>query len=81
VFVPGKHFLPSTILVDKASGLPKSGASVRFSAWVSYGPNGKHDTRLGRLAGDQPSSLLRTCLNYGHKKFYKIGPRTTSKSL
>jgi hypothetical protein len=30
---------------------------------------------LERLARDKHSSLLRTFVNYGHKKFYKIGSR------
>ncbi len=28
---------------------------------------------LERLAGDEHSSLLQKFVNYGHKKFYKIG--------
>jgi hypothetical protein len=35
----------------------------------------KRYTRLERLARDKHSSLLRTLINYGRKKFYNIGPR------
>ena len=37
-----------------------------------------HTGRLwykARVARDTISSLLRTLVNYGRKKFYKIGPR------
>jgi hypothetical protein len=34
----------------------------------------KHKTRLERLAWDKHSSLLRKLVNYGRKKFYRIGP-------
>jgi hypothetical protein len=33
----------------------------------------KHKTRLAKLARDKHSSLLRTFVNYGRKKFYEIG--------
>jgi hypothetical protein len=33
-----------------------------------------HLTELERLARDKHSNLLNKCLNYGRKKFYKIGP-------
>ncbi len=38
-------------------------------------PSGKHYSRLGRLARDKHDSLLQTFVNYGCKKFHKIGPR------
>ena len=31
-------------------------------------------TRLERLAKDEHTRLLRTLINFGHKKFYSIGP-------
>jgi hypothetical protein len=34
----------------------------------------KYSTRLESLARDKHSSLLRTFVNYGRKKFYIIGP-------
>ncbi len=33
----------------------------------------KHQTRLERPVRDKHSWLLRTFVNYGRKKFYKIG--------
>jgi hypothetical protein len=36
---------------------------------------------LEGLARDQHSSLLRTLVNYGRKKFYNIGPRNVQKSF
>ncbi len=36
---------------------------------------GKHQTRLERPIKDKSSSSLGTFINYGRKKFYKIGPR------
>jgi hypothetical protein len=35
----------------------------------------KNKTRLEKLARDKHSSLLRTFVNCGRKKFYGIGPR------
>jgi hypothetical protein len=40
----------------------------------------KHWTRLERLAIEKHSSLLKNALNDRHKKFYYIGPWTTSES-
>ncbi len=40
----------------------------------------KHLTRLERLARDKPSSLLRIFINYGRKKFYKIGSRSKKQT-
>jgi hypothetical protein len=33
----------------------------------------KHKTRLERLARDKHTSFLHTVINYGRRKFYKIG--------
>ncbi len=38
------------------------------------GLTNKHQTRLERLARDKHSSLSRKFVNYGRKKFYRIGP-------
>ena len=43
--------------------------------------SGAHETRLERLATDKHSSLLRKFVNYGHKKFYSIGPAVRFESL
>ncbi len=32
-------------------------------------------------AKDRPSSLIRTIVNYGRKKFYNIGPRIVQPSV
>jgi hypothetical protein len=36
---------------------------------------------MERRANDKLSSLLRTFINYGRKKFYKIGPSHLTKNL
>ncbi len=41
----------------------------------------KNWTRLERLDRDKRSSLLQKSLNYGHKKFYEIDPRTLNVNL
>jgi hypothetical protein len=59
----------------------KSGAypsEAPFRSWsLGYAPGlpHKHKTRLERHARDKHSSLLRKSVNYGHEKFYSIGPR------
>jgi hypothetical protein len=40
---------------------------------VGSGLTRKHETKLVRLARDKCSSLLRKFVNYGRKKFYRIG--------
>jgi len=42
---------------------------------VDSGVTHNHYTRLEKLARDKHSSLLRTFVNYGHKKFYNVEPR------
>ncbi len=59
MFVPGKPFRPSLMSVGKAGSLAKGKAPERC---------------FTRLARAHHSSLLRTFVNYGRKKFYKFGP-------
>ncbi len=42
--------------------------------WLAPGLIHKHYTRLERPARDKHSSLVQTFVNYGRKKFYKVGP-------
>ncbi len=53
------------------------------SSTLGYAPGlaHKHYTRLERLARDKQCSLLRKYINYGRKKFYRIGPSTLVSSL
>jgi hypothetical protein len=78
MFVPGKPFHPSVMIVGEARGLPESGASARCFTEVGSGLTNNHYTRLERLVRDKHSSLLRKFVNYGQKKFYNIGPRVQS---
>ncbi len=72
---PRQAFPAESIVSDKARSLPYSGAPERcFNRVGSFFKN-RHYIRLERLAMDKHSSLLRTILNYGCKKFYNIGPR------
>jgi hypothetical protein len=75
VFVPDKPFQPSLMFVGKAGEYP-SEASFRCST-LGWAPDlaHKHQTRLERLARDKHCSLLQKTVNYGCKKFYRIGPR------
>ncbi len=60
-----------------ARSLPQSGARERFFILgQAPGLTHKHQNRLRRLVGEKHSSLLRTFVNYGHKKFCNIGPCT-----
>jgi hypothetical protein len=59
----------------KASSLPKSACSLPY---LSGAPHGKALTlivnpSLKKPARAKHSSLLRTFVNYGQKKFYNIG--------
>jgi hypothetical protein len=60
------------IIGSKARAYP-SEAPFRCST-LGYAPGltHKHKTRLGRLARDKHSSLLRKSVNYGRKKFYSV---------
>ncbi len=68
MFVPGKSFKPSLMFVDKAGVYP-SEATSRIGTGLTH----KHKTRMEKFARDEHSSLLRTFVNYRHKKFYNIG--------
>ncbi len=72
MFAPGKSFQPCLIFGSKARAYP-SEAPFRCST-LGYAPGltHKHKTRLGRLARDKHSSLLRKSVNYGRKKFYSV---------
>jgi len=50
------------------------GAYPRVEHQQSAGVIYKHSTKLKELARDKHSSLLRTFVNYVHKKFYNIVP-------
>ncbi len=75
MFVPGKLFQLSVMIVGKA-GAYLAEALFRCST-LGYAPGltHKHYTRLERLNRNKHSSLLRTFVNYGRKKFYNIGCR------
>jgi hypothetical protein len=62
------------MIVDETRSLPQSGAPAWCFTRVGSGLVCNHKIRLERLARDKHSSLLRKYINYGHKKFYNIGP-------
>jgi hypothetical protein len=72
VFVPGKPFQATQ--VGEARSIPYCEAPERCCPWVGSGLTHKHQTRLERLARDNHSKLVQKFVNYGHKKFYRIGP-------
>ncbi len=74
MFVHRKPFQPSLMFVGKARSLPESGVLFGCSTQVGYSLTHKHQSRLERLARDKHSSLLRTFVNYGRKKFYNVDP-------
>ena len=55
-----------------ASGVPEISSLYRKALGLIH----KHLTRLEKLARDKRSSLLRTFVNYGHKKLYNVGPKS-----
>jgi hypothetical protein len=69
------------MLVGKAKSLPLRGISLKCTTWVGSSLFRKHYAKMERLASDKHSSLLRTFVNYGHKKFYNIGPWKTLLKL
>jgi len=69
------------MFAGKVKILPKVGASFKCSTWVGSSLSYKHKARLERFARDKHSSLLRKLVNYGHKKFYNIWPRSTVESF
>jgi len=72
VFVDGWPFQPSLMFAGKGTNLPRSRASERYFTQIGSVITRRHLTRLKRLATDKQSNLLRTFVNYGHKKFYNI---------
>ncbi len=68
MFVPGKPFQPSLRLSDKADSTLEQAPGVTL----------KFLTRLERLAWGKHYSLLRTFVNYGLKKLYNIGLKSTT---
>jgi hypothetical protein len=64
------------MFVRKAGAYP-GGAPERSSpVGHDLSLTNKHLARLGKFAMVKHSSLLRTFVNYGRKKFYNIRPRT-----
>ncbi len=76
VFVPGRSLKSSLMFRGKARAYP-SEAPFRCST-LGQAPelNHTYQTRLQRLSRAKHSSLLRKSVNYGCKKFYRIGPLT-----
>jgi hypothetical protein len=67
VFVPGKN------------GAYPSESPLKCSTPRKVpGLTHKHYTQLERLVRDKHSSLFPTFVNYGYKKFCKVGPRQGS---
>ncbi len=77
MFIPGRPFQPSLMLVSKVRSLPYSGASERFFTQVGSGPTHKHLARLERLSSDKRSCFLQTFENYRRKKFYNLDSRSS----
>ncbi len=74
-FLPVKPFQPILLFVGKARSLPQSKGAETFFNKVCFCITNKHWNRLERHAGEEHSSLLRTFVNYGYKKFFINGPR------
>jgi hypothetical protein len=68
-----RPFQPSLIFVGKARRVPYSGVPERCLTWVGLSLTCKYYIRLERSARDKHTSLLRSFINYGCKKFYNIG--------
>ncbi len=66
VYVPGKPFQPRLTFIGKAY----------LTVWDQVGSclDRNHQARLEMFATDKHSSLIYMSVNYGHKKFYNIGP-------
>ena len=81
VFLPGKQLQPSLMFVSKAKAYP-SKTPFRFSLLgQASGLTHKRWPMLERPAMDKHSSLLRTFVIYGRKKFYNIDPRMQNVCL
>jgi len=70
VFVPGKVFQPSLMLLSKAGAYPSGTSFQVLSCNVGSCLTHKHWTRPEKRARDKSSSLFQTLVNYGLKKFY-----------
>jgi hypothetical protein len=71
VFVAGKPFQPSLMLLAKSKNLERNVFQVVNLGMLRPYQN-KHLTRLERLARDKRSSFSGTFANYGHKRSYNI---------
>ncbi len=58
----------------KARSLPLSEAPEMSFTWVGSGRTHKYLTKLEMLVKDKYSTLLRTFVNYGRKKFCNFRP-------
>ncbi len=73
MLVPGKPFQPCLMCVGKAWSLPYSVAPEKCLIRVGTGFTPKTLDLAGQ-ARDEHSSLLRTFVNYGRKKFKTWDP-------
>ncbi len=73
MFVSDRPFQPSLICVGVARSLTYSGASAMSFTYLDSDHTHKHQTKVEKLAGDKHSSLFKKFVNYGSKKFNKIG--------
>ncbi len=74
MFVPGKPFQLSLLVVGKTRSLPKSGAFERFFNREGSCFSNTYQTRLKGMPGANTLAFLRKFKTYGRKKFYNIGP-------
>ncbi len=65
----------------KARRMPLSEAPEMSFTWVGSGRTHKYLTKLEMLAKDKYSSLFRTFVNYGRKKFCNFRPCTEVNKL
>jgi len=73
VFVPGKPFQTSLTFESKAAAYPSEAPIMCSTLRYAPGHTSKRTTKLERIATDKHSSLLKTFINYGREKVYKIG--------
>jgi len=74
VFVPGKPFQPSLMLVGKAMSLPQSGAAVRGFTWVGTVLTRKHKSRLESFPRTNSLSYHKNAYITASKSFITLGP-------
>jgi hypothetical protein len=72
MFVHGKLFHPCLMFVSKVVAYMSGAPEMNPTLGQAPSPTHKYLTRLERLACDKPTSLLRTFVNYGRKKFYNM---------